>query len=73
MAKQKKIRIRLKAFDHKTLDASVAKINKLDYEDCKVDFEDNTAKVTVKVALNEWKSTAIDNYTDTLTFTAEIV
>lgn len=34
---------------------------------------DNTAKVTVKVALNEWKSTAIDNYTDTLTFTAEIV
>lgn len=29
--------------------------------------------VTVKVALNDWKSVAIDNYTDTLTFTAEIV
>ena len=27
---------------------SVAKINDLDYEDCKVDFEDNTAKVTIK-------------------------
>ena len=33
---------------------------------------DDTASVTVKVALNEWKSVAIDNYTDTLTFTAEI-
>ena len=33
---------------------------------------DDAAKVTVKVALNEWKSVAIDNYTDTLTFTAEI-
>ena len=33
---------------------------------------DDTAKVTVKVALNDWKSVAIDNYTDTLTFTAEI-
>ena len=32
----------------------------------------DTAKVTVKVALNDWKSVAIDNYTDTLTFTAEI-
>ena len=27
---------------------SVAKINKLDYETCEVDFEDNTAKVTIK-------------------------
>jgi len=34
---------------------------------------DDTAKVTVKVALDDWKSVAIDNYTDTLTFTAEIV
>ena len=34
---------------------------------------DDTAKVTVKVALDDWKSAAIDNYTDTLTFTAEIV
>lgn len=34
---------------------------------------DNTASVTVKVALDDWKSVAIDNYTDTLTFTAEIV
>ena len=33
---------------------------------------DDTAKVTVKVALNDWKSVAIDSYTDTLTFTAEI-
>ena len=33
---------------------------------------DDTAKVTVKVALDDWKSVAIDNYTDTLTFTAEI-
>ena len=33
---------------------------------------DGTASVTVKVALDEWKSVAIDNYTDTLTFTAEI-
>ena len=33
----------------------------------------DTAKVTVKVALDDWKSVAIDNYTDTLTFTAEIV
>ena len=34
---------------------------------------DDTASVTVKVALDDWKSVAIDNYTDTLTFTAEIV
>lgn len=34
---------------------------------------DDTASVTVKVALDEWKSVAIDNYTDTLTFSAEIV
>lgn len=34
---------------------------------------DGAVSVTVKVALNEWKSAAIDNYTDTLTFTAEIV
>ena len=34
---------------------------------------DGTASVIVKVASNEWKSAAIDNYTDTLTFTAEIV
>ena len=27
---------------------SVAKINKLDYEDCDIDFDDNTAKVTIK-------------------------
>ena len=27
---------------------SVAKINKLDYEDCKVNFEENTAKVSIK-------------------------
>lgn len=33
---------------------------------------DDTASVTVKVALNDWKSVAVDNYTDTLTFTAEI-
>ncbi len=34
---------------------------------------DDTASVTVKIALGDWKSVAIDNYTDTLTFTAEIV
>lgn len=34
---------------------------------------DDTTSVTVKVALDDWKSVAIDNYTDTLTFTAEIV
>ncbi len=34
---------------------------------------DDTASVTVKVALDDWKSVAIDSYTDTLTFTAEIV
>lgn len=34
---------------------------------------DDTTIVTVKVALDDWKSVAIDNYTDTLTFTAEIV
>ena len=34
---------------------------------------DNTTSVTVKVALDDWKSVAIDSYTDTLTFTAEIV
>lgn len=34
---------------------------------------DDTTSVTVKVALNDWKSVAIDSYTDTLTFTAEIV
>lgn len=34
---------------------------------------DDTASVTVKIALDDWKSVAIDNYTDTLTFTAEIV
>lgn len=34
---------------------------------------DDMASVTVKVALDDWKSVAIDNYTDTLTFTAEIV
>ncbi len=33
----------------------------------------DTESVIVKVALDEWKSAAIDNYTDTLTFTAEIV
>lgn len=33
---------------------------------------DAKTSVTVKVALDEWKSVAIDNYTDTLTFTAEI-
>lgn len=32
----------------------------------------DTASVTIKVALDAWKSVAIDNYTDTLTFTAEI-
>ncbi len=34
---------------------------------------DAKTSVTVKVALDDWKSVAIDNYTDTLTFTAEIV
>mgnify|MGYP003557600759 FL=1 len=34
---------------------------------------DAETSVTVKVALNDWKSVAIDSYTDTLTFTAEIV
>lgn len=34
---------------------------------------DNTTSVTVKIAIGDWKSVAIDNYTDTLTFTAEIV
>lgn len=34
---------------------------------------DAETSVTVKVALDDWKSVAIDSYTDTLTFTAEIV
>ena len=34
---------------------------------------DAETSVTVKVAIDDWKSVAIDNYTDTLTFTAEIV
>lgn len=33
---------------------------------------DAKTSVTVKVALDEWKSVAIDNYTDILTFTAGI-